>query len=407
MTCHTVDCAKPGRRPNVMLWVALAVCMAAGPLFLYTLTAVSPLLVADLGLSPTQYGAIASVVFGSAALSALTLGGPSGRLGARTVMVAVSLGSATGLAVLAIADSYPVVLAAAVLSGAVQALSNPATNRVVAGVPSRQRGALIGWKQSGVQMAQFVAGLLAPTIGAFAGWRWALAVGTGIGVVGAVTARAIPPEGTPAPGSEGNGALGGTGVGSLTAYTFFMGFGLQATNAHLPLFAHLRLGLDAQTAGLTAAVVGLVGLLSRIAAGRLTVHGNRTGGVLLGLAVGSAFGVGMIFTAGFVGSWLVWLGASIFGIAAMASNAVTMVALVHTVPAASLSAATGLLVTGMYLGFGSGPLAFGVARDHGIGFDAGWLIPITAFGIAALVGVPAALSRPIATPLKGTNHADA
>jgi predicted MFS family arabinose efflux permease len=395
MSSSSAAVAERQRRDDLALWTSLALCMGVGPLMLYTLTAVSPLVIADLGISPVRYGAIATVTFGSAALSALVLGGPSSRFSGRSVMVAVAIGSGVGLAVLALAQNYAVVLAAAVVCGVAQSLSNPATNRVVAGLPTERRGALIGWKQSGVQMAQLAAGLLGPTVAVLAGWRWAAAAGIALAIAGVISALAIrvaPSE--PGPSTDAHVPRRAS-VRTLTAYTFFMGFGLQATNVYLPLFAHRRLGFDVRTAGLTAAVVGLVGLVSRIWWARSSDRGGLQPTTLLTLALGSAAGVVLTVAATVAGGWLVWVGAGVFGAAALASNAVTMVALVRTVPAASLGAATGLLVTGMYVGFATGPLAFGLALDHGAGFSAAWLLPLVAFGIAALIGVPSAVGRPL------------
>lgn len=394
MVTETIESVDRRRRDDLALWAGLALCMGVGPLMLYTLTAVAPVVIADLALSPAQYGAIATVTFGSAALGALALGGPSSRFGGRSVMVAVAIGSGTGLAVLALAHTYRVVLVAAVVCGVAQSLSNPATNRVVASLPGERRGALIGWKQSGVQMAQLVAGLLAPSVAVLAGWRWAAVVGSLLAVAGVVSAVAIRVE-SPVESRPMDTASGGrSSVGTLTAYTFFMGFGLQATNAYLPLFAHRRLGFDVRTAGLTAAVVGCVGLLSRIWWARSSDRDGLRRTTLLSLALGSAAGVLLAVGASVAGGWLVWIGAGVFGAAALASNAVTMVALVRSVPAASLGAATGFLVTGMYVGFATGPLAFGLALDCGAGFGAAWLLPLLAFGVAAAIGVPSALSRP-------------
>lgn len=400
MNRDVVDVTSPREQVSPALWVSLFVCMGIGPLFLYTLTAISPLVIADLDLSPAEYGAISTVAFGSAALSALLLGGPSDRFGARTVMVAVSVGSITGLAVLAVADSYAVVLVASVLSGVAQALSNPATNRIVAGMPVQQRGALIGWKQSGVQAAQLVAGLSVPLIAAAAGWRRAVAAGAVLGLFGVVSALATRPVATPVrtPGSRQES--GPVSVATLTAYTFFIGFGLQATNAHLPLFAHVELGLGLRPAGLIAALVGLVGLLSRIWWGRRADAGSRQAAMLLTLAVGAALGVVLVMASSLLGSWLVWVGAAVFGAAALASNAVTMVVLIHAVPVDALGSATAFLATGMYLGFGSGPLAFGLTLDLGAGFGVAWLVPLTAFVAAALISLPRRI-----TPSKGNLHA--
>ncbi|GGR44229.1 MFS family permease [Nocardioides luteus] len=398
-----VDSTRAGVTPA--LWLSLFVCMGVGPMFLYTLTAVSPLLIADLDLSAAQYGSISTVTFGAAAVSAVLLGGPSNRFRARTVMIAVSIGSMTGLAVMAVADSFTAVLVAGVLSGVAQALSNPATNRLVAGMPVRVRGALVGWKQSGVQAAQLVSGLAAPLVAAAAGWRWTAAIGLTVGVVGVVAAIATHPA-TGAGHASTTATTASTGsmtVGALTAYTFCIGFGLQATNAHLPLFAHVRLGLDLHTAGLIAGVVGLIGLLSRIWWGRRTGDGSRHASTLVALALMAAVGVTVVLTSAAVGSWLVWIGAAVFGAAALASNSVTMVALISSVPTASLGSATALLATGMYLGFGSGPLVFGLVLDLGAGFGTAWLIPIAAFAAAALIGVASTASRRPTNPERQTH----
>jgi MFS family permease len=389
----TVTAPDARRRDGVALWGGLALCMAVGPLMLYTLTAVSPLVIDDLGLTPGQYGAIATVTFGAAAIGALVLGGPTGRWRPRSVMVGVALGSGLGLALLAGARSFALVLVAAVICGVAQSLSNPATNRVIAGLPPERRGALVGWKQSGVQMSQLVAGIAAPSIAVAAGWRWAVAAGLVMVVVAVAAALALRESAAPAPTVTGGERQRAASVGTLTAYTFFMGFGLQATNAYLPLFAHQRLGFDARTAGLTAAVVGLVGVASRIWWGRSSDRAGLRAWTLLTLALGSATGVLLAVSAAFAGGWLVWIGAGVFGAAALASNSVTMVALVRRVPPDALGAATGLLVTGMYLGFASGPLAFGLALDHGVSFGPAWLLPLAAFGIAALIGLPSALTR--------------
>ena len=112
------------------------------------------------------------------------------------------------------------------------------------------------------------------------------------------------------------------------------------------------------------------------------------------LAGGSALGVLLALASPALGGWLVWVGAGVFGAAALASNAVTMVALVHSVPRATLGLATGLLVTGTYVGFAAGPLAFGLTLDHGAPFGVAWLLPLGAFAIAALIGLLPALPRP-------------
>jgi len=382
------------RRDEAALWSALALCMGVGPVMLYTLSAVSTPVIDDLGLSDGQYGAIATVTFGAAALGALVLGTALAAMRLSPFMVGVAVGSGAGLVLLALAPSYGFVIAAAVLAGVAQSLSNPATNRMVAELPAQRRGALIGWKQSGVQMTQLLGGVLAPSIAVVVGWRWTPAIGVAIAVAAVASALAIRiPRVAEAPIVHEHGGPR-VSVATLTAYTLFMGFGLQATNAYLPLFAHRRLGFDLRTAGLTAAVIGSVGLVSRIWWARSSDRAGLKPITLVTLAGGSALGVLLALLSPTLGGWLVWVGAGVFGAAALASNAVTMVALLHSVPRATLGAATGLLVTGMYVGFAAGPLAFGLTLDHGASFDVAWLLPLAAFGIAAVIGLLPALTRP-------------
>lgn len=383
------------RRDEVALWSGLALCMGVGPLMLYTLSAVSTPVIDDLGLSDGRYGAIATVTFGSAALGALLLSGSTSRFSARSVMVGVAIGAGAGLVLLSAAHSYWVVLLAAVIAGVAQSLSNPATNRMVAELPPERRGALIGWKQSGVQIAQLLGGVLAPTIAVLAGWRWAPAAGLVIAAAAVGAALAIRLSHARSAIVSGDQRGHRISVAALTAYTLFMGFGLQATNAYLPLFAHRRLGFGLRTAGLTAAVIGSVGLASRIWWARSSDRDGLRPSTLITLAAGSALGVLLALAAPALGGWLVWVGAGVFGAAALASNAVTMVALVRSVPRAALGAATGLLVTGMYVGFAAGPLAFGIALDHGASFGMAWLLPLVAFAIAAVIGLLPTFTRPV------------
>ncbi|MEV0111010.1 MFS transporter [Nocardia sp. NPDC050799] len=372
--------------------------MGVGPLVLYAFTAVSPLVIGDLGLTPTQYGAVSTIAFASAAATALLLGRRTSRVEAGTLMVAVSLGAALGILLLAVATSYVVVVTAAVVAGAAQALSNPATNRIVAGLEPGRRGALIGWKQSGVQMSQLAAGLLAPSLAVLAGWRVAVACCLLVAVIGVLSARRVRRAVVVrTPGPEGD--TGTVSVPMLTAYTFFMGFGLQATNAYTPLFAHQRLGFGVRTAGLAAAMIGVVGLASRIWWGRRSDRQELAPSTFTVLALGSAAGVALVLSAVRAGPWAVWLGAGVFGAAALASNSVTMSALIRSVPPARLGAATALLVTGLYLGFATGPLAFGLVLDHTLSFELAWLLPLAAFAVAAVLGCLTGQSRP---QLKGT-----
>lgn len=391
----------PSDRTPVVTWVALPIAMGVGPLMLYTLTSVSALVVDDLGLSPVQYGAIATATFLSAGLGSFALGRYADQVRPYRLFVAISLGSGLGIGLVASARAYGLLLTGAIVCGIAQSISNPATNQYISALPTARRGALIGWKQSGVQMSQLVAGLTAPTIALLLGWRIAVASALVVVVLGALVGWKIPYGNRPNTQRRAVGqhtALG-PAVWALTIYTFFVGLGLAATNTYLPLYAHDVLGFSVRSAGLTAAVVGLVGLVSRMWWGRLSDTGADPGRTLVLLGCGALAGAAIIALAQPGPSGLVWLGAAIFGASALAANSVTMVSLLKLVPAGSIGAASGVLAAGLYLGFASGPLAFGLVLDART-YELAWALPCAAFAVAAL---SAALSPRLITPMKSSS----
>src|SRR5207247_6074425 len=107
-------------------------------------------------------------------------------------------------------------------------------------------------------------------------------------------------------------------VNRLTVYALLMGFGVGAVGAYLPLYAVEELGLTRATAGLAAALMGLVGIVARIGWGRR--QDRTTTPVLrsLGtLAAGSVLASGLLWAGAWLGSGLLWAGAALFGATAV------------------------------------------------------------------------------------------
>lgn len=358
--------------------------MGVGPFMLYGLAAVSPLVMDDLGLSPAQFGAISTVTFGSAAVGSLTIAGIAHRTSTRLLLSITSLGSGLGLLVVAAAPLYVWVLVGACICGVAQAASNPATNTFVSRWPVGQRGALTGWKQSGVQMSQLLASIALPTIAVAWGWRAALTIGASVAVVGVITAFTMS-AGVETSAMSTARSTPPRAVWALAAYAYALGFGLAATNTYLPLFAHESLGFSLPVAGGTTAVVAGVGIASRIWWGRRHVAPGAIGITLAGLGLGSAVGAALCFAAQWFGAGFLWIGAAVFGSSALAANSVTMVALMEMVPLAAIGSASGLVATGLYLGFASGPLVYG-ATLSGAGFSWAWTAVGLSFSLAAAIG---------------------
>ena len=259
--------------------MVLVAAMGVGPLLNYGLSAVSPLIIADLGISQSQFGLLAGAVFASAAVSSFSLGSLSDRTTVRQQFLVIFGGTAIALVVAALAGEYWLLLAAALLAGPAQALSNPTTNRViVTDVPQGQRASWIGVKQSGVQASQLFAGLFFPAVALWLGWNGAFGIAAviALGLLGLgllVVGREPPRPRTTAP--RGRGGSLGFPVWLFAGFAFCSGLGMQATNVYLPLFAVRELGFPLVLAGAAAGVSGVVGVSSRILWGRRMARGAR------------------------------------------------------------------------------------------------------------------------------------
>lgn len=382
-------------RGSVGLVATLALAMGAGPVLVHGLTAMSPLVVADLGLTRTQFGSLATLTFLVAGLSSGLAGALVDRISERRTMVLLFVGSALTIWAAAAAPGYLWLVLAVVLSGAVQAVSNPVTNRVVSWVddPGR-RGTVLGVKQAGVQMAQASAGLVLPALALAVGWRWSLATAAAVSLAGLVlVVRHVRTPGRAA--AEHATARRPrvrlpAAVWWLAAFAFLSGCALQATNVYLPLYGYQAVGLAGAAAGALTAVVGGVGLVARILWGRMVGRVPAPRAPLLVLVAGSLLGLGLILLAETAGAALLWVGTAVFAATGIAANVVLMVTVIRVVPPALVGRATGALATGLYLGFAVGPVTFGRVVDTTGDYRAGWL---GALAMLAVGGVLVLLRR--------------
>jgi predicted MFS family arabinose efflux permease len=367
------------RAPASLLFV-LVCAMGVGPLLNYGLSAVSPLILHDLGMTQSQFGLLAGGVFASAAVGSAWLGRFSDRATSRQQIILIFGGTVLALVVAALAQNFWVLLIAVIIAGPAQSISNPTTNRlIVTAVPQAQRSGWIGIKQSGVQASQLVAGLLVPAAALWLGWHGAFGIAAllALGLLW-YALRKLPPE-SPRPRTATARGAGAREplplpVWLFAAFAFFSGLGMQATNVYLPLYAVRALDFPLLLAGAAAGVSGVVGVTSRVIWGRQMALGRRPSGILIALAAGAVVGVLCLLGAGALHQpALLWAGVALHGATVLGANVITNSAVLVVVPAERVGAASGVLAMGMYTGFALGPFVMGLLADASGGYDVGWL----------------------------------
>jgi MFS family permease len=374
------------QQPTGALLFVLTAAMGVGPLFNYGLSATSPLVIADLGISQGQFGLLATAVFAGAAVSSSWLGRLSDRISNQAQLVLIFAGTALALVVAAFGQHYLVLLLAALLAGPSQAISNPTTNRIIINhVAPPKRPGWIGVKQSGVQGSQLFVGLVFPAVALWAGWQGAMALGAVVAVgllafgLRHLPAEQLQPVPVRAADSATDSPAGGgrfpASIWLFAGYALLAGLGMQATNVYLPLYAVRELGFPLVLAGAAAGVSGVVGVSSRILWGRRMGMGARASTLLALMGAGAFIGAAALLGAGEFGlPVLLWVGVVLHGATVLGANVVAMAGVMRVVPAARVGAATGIVSMGMYTGFAGGPLLMGVLLDRTGSFYSGWLL---------------------------------
>lgn len=403
----TPPAASSPPRPGSTAVVAgtLAGAMAIGPLPLFAIMALGPLVIPDLALSRTAFGSVTTIAFVVGLAGSLLAGRLVDRVGARRVALGMVGMSSAAIIVISGAQSFVWLVGAATLGGMAQAASNPTTNVLVTTeVPPSLRGTLMGVKQSGVQMGQFLAGATLPTLAVLVGWRVsalaALVLTATVLVLLLATASQAAPtaSASPDPGAD-RGRPHATAPGSapesgrtgspwwLLAYTFLVAVVEQAVNAYVPLYAFEDVGLSAAAAGSAVGVIGVIGVAARIGVGWASGRFAAPETLLLAVAAAGSGAMLAVAASAVLGPALLWLGVATYAATALAANVLVMTTLLHTVKQGRMGRASGIVQMAMFGGFATGPIAFGALVDLTASFVVGWLVVAGVFAAAAVLAV--------------------
>lgn len=368
---------------------SLTAAMAVATLTQFALGALAPILTVDLGLSKIEFGVLNAGYFLVAAVMSPVLGPLVDRVGGKRMMVAMVIWQAGALVAMAAAPGLLLLLGAAGLSGAAMAASNPITNQLaMLHLPRGERGLVMGVKQSGVWGGAVIAGVALAPIAARAGWRVALLVGAALSLVVAPLAiLSIPARRDAARARrQGAGPVLPVEIRQLVPYAFLMGAGGAGMTAYLALFANESFGFSHVRAGATLGVLGIAGVVGRIAWGHRAEHSERLWSPLASVASAATASQAALALSGELDlEILLWVSIVALGITAVAWNAVAMVAIIRVVEVEEAGRASGVVLTGFYIGLLVGPLSTGVVLDLAGSYNYAWTLIAGMFLSASFV----------------------
>lgn len=354
----------------------LAIIMTVPSLTQFALGALAPFLTAEYHLTPSTLGVVTSVYYLAAAVLSPLMGRWVNPLGTRgALLVTVALGWAGSLA-FASAPVFAVMLVSVFVAGGATAMANPATNVAISALP-RPHAALVGVKQSGVQVAASIAGAVLPVIAVGYGWRTAVlscSVGFAVGLVAVlIMPLAKPSQVVSATSGEPKPTAGAR---RLALFAGLMGCGIAATNVYLVLYAHVSTHMDVRLAGALLATVGFVAIGARIVftlvverARAPDLTGMRT---LRAMAVVAVAATALVAFAPRIGTAALWVGAVATGMSAAAFNGVLMLVVIRTSKTTSTARTSGLVQAYFFGGLLVSPPVFGFVVDMTGSYAYGW-----------------------------------
>jgi predicted MFS family arabinose efflux permease len=383
---HHGGVTRPAR---LAFGVVLALAMGTSTFAGYAFGVLGPDLIDEFDISRFQLGLLTALFFLIGGPLSLVAGPATDRFGARRVMLIAFAIAAATLVGMALAPAYAALLVVAGLAGVALATGNPVTNKLVAvNLPSGSRGLVMGGKQAGVQVGAFLAGALLAPLAVQVGWRAALGWVALVPVLSLLAALlVVPRDATPqaaGPGATVPRSLPG-GVRWLAVYAFLMGSGVAAVNAYLPLYLVERGGASPQLAGAVVATIGLVGIFSRLVWGWASERMPTFSLPLLLLGGGAVLATGLVLAIEWVGLWVAWPAAILFGATAVTWNAVGNLAVITESGTGLAGRATGLLTFGFYIGFVGSPMIFGLLVDATGSYALAWTLVGVGFAATAAV----------------------
>jgi predicted MFS family arabinose efflux permease len=341
----------------------------------------------SLGIAEAGIGLIVGAFFGMSALASSRLGRLVERLDWAPTMRIAALGAAATLLLTPLLGQSVVMLGLVTVAGGLAlALAHPAVNLGIARCTVTERqGLAYGFKHGAIPAATAIAGLGLPLVAIPLGWQWVYVMCAVLAVIAALLVPFSPASFEIERGEAARSEMPPVRSSPLSLLVVMavgagLGiFGMDALATFLVPYA-VDVGFGEGAAGVLLAVGSILGILTRIVMGWLI--DRRTAGGLLTVAVFLALGaIGIaVMTIGtdpaiVAGSLIAftfgWGWSGLFTFAVVRRN-----------PAAP-AAATGITMTGIYVGAAAGPALFGLVAETS--FTVAWVIMSAALGLGAVL----------------------
>ena len=353
--------------PTVGVLFGVQLAMALLPL---GLGALAPFMRERYDLTRGEVGLATTAVFLSVTLFSIPMGGVADRVGVWGSLTVAATLVALGMAGMAVAERYGVLLGVLAVGGAGYAAVTPATNKgVLAAVRYSQRGRAMGVKQMGVTASGMVAAAVLPASIVRHGWTPTLLATAAaiaiLGIAGAIAYRLVTGERLARDGAAPDRPHGvarrllalGAVVGMLVAAQY-------AVATYLILFLVDERGAQIAAAAAALTLLHGTGTVARLGWGYLSdrLGGGRLPTIAL-IGATSVFGLVALAAVGDSLPWpaLLFL-VAFLGVSTQGGNAVYQTALAEE-DEARAGRASGI---GMTLGFAGAivmPPAFGATVD--------------------------------------------
>ncbi|MCY3891339.1 MAG: MFS transporter [bacterium] len=331
----------------------------------------------DLGISRAQVGLLVSLHFGCTGLGSIIGARITEKIGTRTAVVADQLTVAVAAWSAALLDSYAALIGAAVFAGFGYALTNAATNEAVAAaVPESRRTLALSAKTSGVPTMALISAILVPWASDRWSWNLILMIGGTIAAVSALIATAVIPDiRSSRLRVQRQGSVLPKGFWWFAVSAFFLVGSSQPLFSWAVPYLDEGLGTSKPVAGAIAGIAaGLGAVCMSLTALRADYLGRtRRVPLIVGLCVVLTASLLVTMSGLTLGLAVATVGLFAGFIVQLAAIGVMHAAVVDRAPQA-VARATGVTMTGYYMGALATPVSFGALVDWLGTYTWAWLI---------------------------------